>query len=68
MGKDRTDPYREVLAPLLEPIVASAKQNATMPASKKPPSSRSPVIAALTWAPKTTIVRKGEGSDNWLTT
>ena len=39
-----------------------------MPASKKPPSPRSPVIAALTWAPKTTIVRKGEGSDNWLTT
>jgi CubicO group peptidase (beta-lactamase class C family) len=33
-----------------------------------PPYPASPVIKSITWAPKDTIIRLAEGSDNWPTT
>jgi CubicO group peptidase (beta-lactamase class C family) len=55
------------LAPFLRPIAESVGHSSTRPAveKRKPPYPPSPVIRGITWAPKETIRRAGEGSDNW---
>ncbi len=62
--KKWTGAYK-VLEPFFEPIVASLKETEAMSGAPYPPS---PVIAGITWAPVSTIIRKGEGSDNWPVT
>ncbi|UCD27420.1 MAG: serine hydrolase [Planctomycetota bacterium] len=52
----------KILKPFLEPIVASVRQSSS---KDKPPYPPSPVIAKLTWADPSTIVRRAKGSDNW---
>ena len=53
--------HYSVLAPFFEPIVASVKDKRTGVG----PYPASPVIKKVTWAPKETIIRKANGSDNW---
>jgi CubicO group peptidase (beta-lactamase class C family) len=55
------------LVPFLEPIAESAGQSSTRPSAEKlePPYPPSSVIPGLMWAPKETIRRAAEGSDNW---
>ncbi|MCA9129469.1 MAG: serine hydrolase, partial [Planctomycetales bacterium] len=68
---DGQDHYR-VLAPFLQPIVASVDQpHAVHPpvvSAISPPYLPSTVITSVQWAPVDTIVRKAKGSDNWPTT
>ena len=67
----------DALAAFLQPVVASVKgakgpagpaakaseaASSARPAGAYPPS---PVITAVSWAPKSTIIRKAAGSDNW---
>jgi len=62
-----------VLGPFLEPLAASVQQpKAAGPRGQgrgdgaaRPPYPPSPVIRAVRWAPKETIVRLAPGSDNW---
>ena len=56
------DGHYDVLKPFFEPIVASVKTGGRQTGPPYPPS---PVITGLTWAPKSTIVRRAKGSDNW---
>jgi len=67
----RTSPdHYAVLQPFFSAIVTSVKDpkspspDAANSASD-PPYPPSPVIRAIRWAPKETILRKAEGSDNW---
>jgi CubicO group peptidase (beta-lactamase class C family) len=54
------------LAPFLGPIVASVRQSGRRTAAKdRRPYPPSPVIRGMTWAPKETIRRAADGSDNW---
>ncbi|MBM4035524.1 MAG: DUF4185 domain-containing protein [Planctomycetes bacterium] len=59
--KDTPEHYAK-LAPFLGPIVASVKGQAKPRGAPYPPS---PVIKAVEWAPKETIIRLAKGSDNW---
>jgi len=59
----------QVLGKFLDPIVASitpapakAKAPSARPAGPYPPSK---LITHITWAPKSSIIRKASGSDNW---
>jgi hypothetical protein len=61
-----------VLKPFLQPIVASVstaavpRRGATSTnAAGAVPYPPSPIIQAVQWAPKETIVRRARGSDNW---
>ena len=74
VGKGWSGKY-DKLAPFLGPIVASVKENA---AKEKAPLERtskseapyppSSVITKVTWAKKSSIIRKAPGGDNWPTT
>ncbi|MCF8023997.1 MAG: serine hydrolase [Desulfobacteraceae bacterium] len=56
--KDSRSPsYYEVLEPFFEDIVSSVNHGAPYPDS--------PVVSNVIWAPPESIVRRGEGSDNW---
>jgi len=57
-----TEGHYDVLKPFLEPIAASVIDDNAGARAPYPPS---PVIAAITWAPPETIVRRARGSDNW---
>jgi CubicO group peptidase (beta-lactamase class C family) len=47
---------------LFEPLVAAVTDS---PRTGAAPYPHSKTITGLTWAPKTTIIRKARGSDNW---
>ena len=56
---DRGGDHYDVLRPFLTPIARAAAT------SKATSMGRSPVVARLTWAPASTVIRKADGSDNW---
>ena len=62
-GGDHYDP----LKPFFEPIAAAVKARAAIPATgaKTAVLPPSPVIAEIRWAPKESVVRFAEDSDNW---
>ncbi|MDO8541954.1 MAG: serine hydrolase [Opitutaceae bacterium] len=63
-----SDEHYDVLKPFLTPIAAAVKDPARgvgAPAPAKPPYPPSPVIKEITWAPKSAIIRRARGSDNW---
>jgi CubicO group peptidase (beta-lactamase class C family) len=54
--------------PFIGPICASihgSQSKSAKPAEAGPPYPPSKVITAIEWAPRSTIVRKAAGSDNW---
>jgi len=53
----RSPSYYQILEPFFEAIASSVNYGAPCPNSR--------VISNVTWAHANTIVRKGEGSDNW---
>ena len=60
--------HLQVLHPLLQPLVASAKRQETADTSSRtssPPADPSPVISAVDWDPAGQIIRLAKGSDNW---
>jgi CubicO group peptidase (beta-lactamase class C family) len=67
------DNHYDVLAPLLDPIVAAAGvprndgAQAAQPVSTqlRAPYPPSPVIRTIEWAPESSVIRMAEGSDNW---
>jgi len=73
--KRQSDAHYEVLEGFFEPIVESvveehgsrgaAGADGKAGGGLSSPYPPSPVIARLTWAPASTIVRKAPGSDNW---
>ncbi len=62
-----SEEHYDVLRGFFEPIVASVKESHGK-AEVTPPYPPSPVLAGIKWAPAKTILRRGEGSDNWPTT
>lgn len=66
--KKTSDEHYDVLKPFLTAIAAAVKdpgrtQVAAAPAQSPYPAS--PVIREFRWAPKETIIRLAQGSDNW---
>jgi CubicO group peptidase (beta-lactamase class C family) len=65
--------HYDVLGPLLDPIVAAASAAmedaaiaaAPTAAAGPAPYPPSPFITSIEWAPRETILRMAEGSDNW---
>jgi CubicO group peptidase (beta-lactamase class C family) len=59
-----------VLVPFIAPIVQSVRKGggAGAAAAARAPYPPSPVIRGLEWAPKDSVIRMAEGSDNWPTT
>jgi CubicO group peptidase (beta-lactamase class C family) len=54
----RTEHHEALNQFLFEPLLDAVT-------GTRPPAPPSPVIKGLTWAPKDTIIRKAQGSDNW---
>ena len=50
---------------LFEPLVAAMSAGIKKENGAAPLPPKSPAIESLTWAPKNTIIRKANGSDNW---
>lgn len=66
--KRTSDEHYDVLKPFLTAIAAAVKdpgKTALAPAPEQPPYPPSPVIREFRWAPKETIIRLAQGSDNW---
>jgi len=56
--------HYSVLKPFLEPIVEACMKE-SVKVSSAAPYPPSPVIKGIDWEPKSEIIRKGPGSDNW---
>lgn len=61
--KRETNEHYDVLKPFFEPIAmsVSVQKGGTEQCSLNP----EPLIKKIIWAPKSTIIRKAKGSDNW---
>ena len=61
---DRADAIRRTfLEPVAQAVILSSR-----PVAATPPYPRSPVIQGVIWAPKSEIIRRAPGGDNWPST
>jgi CubicO group peptidase (beta-lactamase class C family) len=71
LPREEGDNHYQVLAPLLDPIVAAVQSSASVSRRGSgslegaAPVAPSPLITRIKWAPKEQIIRSASGSDNW---